>query len=233
MPNRIRELRDLQDLTLDHVAGIAGTTPQQISKLEKGERRLTTDWMERIAPAFGVDPAELLAKGLRLGKISRRVIEGAAEVIADLPPDPARPSILIPEYDVRPMGGDGGADIPEPGEHGHVVVGMWSMPRALLSAFAADPDAVRVIQVAGDSMEPDYPAGERLMVDTSHRVPSPDGIYVLWDGYGLILKRIALVPGVTPRRVRIMSINPDYPTHEVAVEDIHINGRVIGRWQWR
>lgn len=233
MPNRIKELRDAKKLTLEEVAAVAGTSPQQISKLEKSERRLTTEWMERIAPAFNVDPAELLAKGLRLGRIERARIEGEAGQLPDLPPEPVRPSVLIPEYDVRPLAGDGAADIPEPGEHGHSVVGMWSMPRGFLSSYAADPDAVRVIQVAGDSMEPDYPAGERLIVDTSHRVPSPDGVYVLWDGFGLVLKRIALLPGGKPRRVRIMSINPNYPSHDVALDEIHINGRVIGRWQWR
>jgi transcriptional regulator with XRE-family HTH domain len=37
------------------------TSGQQIEKLEKGERRLTIDWIERVARALGVDPAELIA----------------------------------------------------------------------------------------------------------------------------------------------------------------------------
>ena len=37
------------------------TSGQQIEKLEKGERRLTVDWIERVARALGVDPAELIA----------------------------------------------------------------------------------------------------------------------------------------------------------------------------
>lgn len=37
------------------------TSGQQIEKLEKGDRRLTVDWVEKVAKALGVDPAELIA----------------------------------------------------------------------------------------------------------------------------------------------------------------------------
>lgn len=37
------------------------TSGQQIEKLEKGERRLTVDWIERVSTALGVDPGELIA----------------------------------------------------------------------------------------------------------------------------------------------------------------------------
>jgi transcriptional regulator with XRE-family HTH domain len=37
------------------------TSGQQIEKLEKGERKLTVDWIEKIALALDVDPAALVA----------------------------------------------------------------------------------------------------------------------------------------------------------------------------
>lgn len=37
------------------------TSGQQIERLEKGLRHLDTDWIERIARAFGIDPVELVA----------------------------------------------------------------------------------------------------------------------------------------------------------------------------
>lgn len=43
------------------LAEAAGTTGSTINKLEKGVMRLTTDWMEKIAVALEVQPAELLA----------------------------------------------------------------------------------------------------------------------------------------------------------------------------
>ena len=36
------------------------TSSQQIERLEKGERRLTVEWIERIANGLGVDPSELI-----------------------------------------------------------------------------------------------------------------------------------------------------------------------------
>lgn len=61
MPNRIRELREARGLTLERAADTIGTSVQQLSRLERAERRLTDDWMRRIAPALGVRPSDLLS----------------------------------------------------------------------------------------------------------------------------------------------------------------------------
>jgi transcriptional regulator with XRE-family HTH domain len=60
MANRIKELREKRGLTSQQVADAAGTTVQQIGRLENGKRRLTDEWMRRIAPVLGVHPAALL-----------------------------------------------------------------------------------------------------------------------------------------------------------------------------
>lgn len=62
MKNRIKEIRKANQLTLQAVADIANTTAAQIMRLEKGERRLTTGWMERLAPALNCLPSELLSE---------------------------------------------------------------------------------------------------------------------------------------------------------------------------
>lgn len=61
MPNRIRPLRLARRLTLEEVAERVGTSVQQLSRLELGDRRLNEDWMRRIATALGVGPADLFA----------------------------------------------------------------------------------------------------------------------------------------------------------------------------
>ena len=58
--NRIAILRKERGLTLAAVAAAAGTTKAQIQKLERGERRLSLDWMERVAGAMGVKITDLL-----------------------------------------------------------------------------------------------------------------------------------------------------------------------------
>lgn len=60
MKNRLREIRLAKDLTLEEVAQKAGTSNQQILRLEKGQRRLTTDWIQRLSKALGVPPSEIV-----------------------------------------------------------------------------------------------------------------------------------------------------------------------------
>lgn len=60
MTNRIADIRKLRGLTLQQVAVRAATTNQQISHLEQGRRKLTYDWMERLAKALSCHPLDLL-----------------------------------------------------------------------------------------------------------------------------------------------------------------------------
>jgi SOS-response transcriptional repressor LexA len=151
--------------------------------------------------------------------------------------EPARSSlrqVSIPEYDVLTSAGPGSVPVLCAPQDGLKPIEHWSLPRGYISAFAESPEALAIIRVAGDSMEPDYQAGDRVLVDTAHHTPSPPGVYVLWDGFGLVLKRLELLPGMEePRRVRIMSINPAYSTYELTLDEISINGRVVGKWTWK
>jgi transcriptional regulator with XRE-family HTH domain len=58
--NRVREWRQRRHLTIEELARRSRTTPSQISKLERGERRLTVDWMERLAAALSCRSQDLL-----------------------------------------------------------------------------------------------------------------------------------------------------------------------------
>lgn len=60
--NRIRELRRAKGLSLKQLAELAGTTHQTVQRLETGERRLSQQWMERLASALGIKPADLLPR---------------------------------------------------------------------------------------------------------------------------------------------------------------------------
>ena len=59
--NRIRELRERAGLTLDALAAKVGTTNQQISHLEMGKRRLTVEWLRRLALVLGCHPWALVS----------------------------------------------------------------------------------------------------------------------------------------------------------------------------
>lgn len=58
--NRLRELREALGLSSDELATRVGTTGSQIRRLEAGTRRLTIDWMDRIAEALECSPSDLM-----------------------------------------------------------------------------------------------------------------------------------------------------------------------------
>lgn len=66
MENRIKEWRRARGLTLKQLAERIGTSNQQISHLENGRRRLTLDWIERIAIALECHPADLIGGDTQL-----------------------------------------------------------------------------------------------------------------------------------------------------------------------
>ena len=93
--------------------------------------------------------------------------------------------------------------------------------------FRARAEDLHVITIDGDSMEPLLSSGDRIVLDTSQRVPVPPGIFVIWDGMGVVAKRVEHVPQSDPPKVVIRSINPDYPTYERDAEEVNIIGRVV------
>ena len=58
--NRVREWRHRRELSIEELARRSRTSPSQISKLERGQRRLTVEWMSRLAKALGCRSEDLL-----------------------------------------------------------------------------------------------------------------------------------------------------------------------------
>ena len=82
-----------------------------------------------------------------------------------------------------------------------------------------------MITVDGDSMEPLLSSGDRILIDVSRQVPVPPGIFVIWDGMGLVAKRIEHVPHSEPPKVVLRSLNPEYDSYERLAEEIRVVGR--------
>jgi SOS-response transcriptional repressor LexA len=147
------------------------------------------------------------------------VLEGA--------PGERGPMLRIDELDVRAGAGPGLV-----AENQHIVA-EWQVPAGIVRGYSTAPAReLRIITVMGDSMEPALLPGQRVLVDTGDRMPSPPGIFVVWDGLGLVVKRIQVLPHSEPPRVKITSDNPKYDPYERVLEEAYIQGRVIGQWRW-
>ena len=109
MENRIKELRTASKMSQQRLATLAKTTPQQIGHLERSERNLTQEWMERISSALGVSSAELLPGMDNITQLTPKV----GEEVVGTGREPDMGAVTsVPEIDVRAgMGGGGEAAI--------------------------------------------------------------------------------------------------------------------------
>src|SRR5579863_10394800 len=186
---------------------------------------LPLDLVMKLVPIFeagGVEAGELYA----LAGVNA---SGERPLVAAPPRAPqgdAR-TIRIDELDVRASAGAGLT-----GEN-EKVVAEWQVPSGVVRGYSTAPAAeMRIITVMGDSMEPALLPGQRVLVDTGDRKPSPPGIFVVWDGLGLVIKRVQMLPHSEPARVKISSDNDKYDPYERSLEEAYIQGRVIGQWRW-
>ena len=74
---------------------------------------------------------------------------------------------------------------------------------------------------------PEMREGDRVMVDTARRMPATGEMFVLWDGTGLVVKRIEAARDAEPPTLRLISANLDYPPYTCLAEDAHLVGKVL------
>lgn len=193
---------------------------------ENGSRNFKPDVAKRYAELLSVE-----WQWLFLGEDAKSPENLSGKT--DAGPVAKRTGIL--EIDVRAgMGGGGEAPIEyvSDGNGGHIttdaVRGTWSLPNEYLnSELRVEANATRIIEVQGDSMEPTLRSGDRVMINTRDKRPSPPGIFALWDGYGVVVKRLELVPNIEPATVRIISDNQNHSHYERTADEVHLIGRVV------
>lgn len=189
---------------------------------EQGRRRLKPEVAAQYSRILGIQVEWLLYGNGNSPDIS------SSNTISDRLHTQSRyKTIMIDELDVR--AGAGGWQSGEWGE----PVSAWQLPSELVRLITStESERIKIIRVVGDSMTPAYSPGDRIMVDTEDRRPSPPGVFVLYDGLGLVVKRVEFVPFSDPGKVRIFSVNPEYSPYERTLEEAYIQGRVVGKWLW-
>lgn len=173
---------------------------------------------------FGPDLAEKYGKAYKVRAAWLLTGDGEAPAHSVIPD--MQDIVTVPEMKVRGGSGPGGSlteDFSPDAVERH-----WGIPpRFIKDELRAQTAAVRIIEVMGDSMEPTVKPGDRVLIDTNHRLPSPPGVYAVWDGYGVVVKRVEIVPRSEPPQVTLISDNPHHKSYTLTVDDAHIVGRVI------
>ncbi len=226
MANQIRTLRKDRDITLEGLAEMTGISTSFLSRIESNKRGLSLENVISIARALGVEPEEVS------DEFDPADLEQARN-LAVFANEPGRKGD-IPNFTIHAGMGPGGALSVTSNEAGQVYSdhsdGFWSFPDAVKSGWR-NMSRIYAMPVTGDSMEPTLPGGSFVFVDTSHVVPSPEDIYALDYGDGLMIKRVKLVP--RSDKILIMSDNARYGRDELHRSEVRVYGRVVAWFQWR
>lgn len=200
-----RHNRNMAEISSQVLNMNASYIQQYISK--RTPRKLDEDIRIKLGNYFDVDPDLFKEDYKPLSKINHVGM------------------ITIDELDTQVSAGDGiDAETSQ-------VIARWTLRKGSIrgTANVASSD-LKIIQVVGDSMYPTFVSGQKVIVDISHRVPTHPGIYVVWDGLGLLIKRVEHIAHSSPPRFKIYSDNQIYSAREANLEEVNIQGRVIGAW---
>ncbi len=216
------------------LVALSGVSKQQLSRLESGQIRLRLDHLKPFAKYLGYTPEQMLLWGKYPGTGGSHI--ESSDVLRD---DGARDEPLgpaagqVPELETRAGLGGGGVparEVRKEGKHADPLKSEgWVFPpsfvREQLHTSAA---RLLVLDTNGDSMTPTLMSGDRVIVDTGHKTPSPDGLYAIRDSFqGIVVKRLQLMRKARPVRVKIISDNSNHATEEVPLNELEIVGKVL------
>lgn len=227
--------REARHMSRSELVRLSGVSKQQLSRLENGLIRLRLDHLKPFAPHLGFTPEQMLLWGRYPGTGAGGHPESSDVLREESGPDePLGPALgQVPELDARAGMGGGGVparEVRKDGKHTDPVKPEgWLFPRSFIrEQLHAAPGSLLVLDTTGDSMVPTIASGERVIVDTGHITPTPDGLYAIRDSFeAIVVKRLQMLRSTRPRRVKVISDNPNHPSEEVALNDLEIVGKVL------
>ena len=190
------------------ISQVIGRNPAYVQQyIKRGSpRRLAEADRGRIAAYLGVPEAMLGGPVQRVATPARARGPGM---------------ILVPTLAIGASAG-AGASI-----DGEAVEGEVAFDPKWLRDLGADPRALSIIRVEGDSMAPTLDDGDDILVDGGDAAARlRDGIYVLRMDDVLMVKRVARAPG--PGRISVISDNPHYRSwDDLPMASVQLVGRVV------
>ena len=190
------------------ISQVIGRNPAYIQQyIKRGSpRRLAEDDRARIAAYLGVPEAMLGGPMQRVASPAR--VRGSG-------------MILVPKLAIGASAGAGAS------VDGEAVEGEVAFDPKWLRDLGADPRALSIIRVEGDSMAPTLNDGDDILVDGGDAAARlRDGIYVLRMDDVLMVKRVARAPG--PGRISVISDNPHYRSwDDLPMTSVQLVGRVV------
>jgi transcriptional regulator with XRE-family HTH domain len=244
MPRRIRPskqwsglyyAREARGMSRSELVRLSGISKQQLSRLENGQIRLRLDHLKQFATPLGYSPEQILLWGRYPGTGGSGHIESSdvlrEESAHDEPLGP--PPGQVPELDTRAGLGGGGLparEVRKDGRHTDPIKSEgWVFPANFVREQLHTSSArLLVLDTNGDSMVPTILSGDRVIINTGHKTPTPDGLYAIRDSFGaIVVKRLQVMRSARPTRVKIISDNPNHASEETPLGDLEVVGKVL------
>ncbi len=144
----------------------------------------------------------------------------------DLPPEhpvPTAPAYLpVATLDIHAGAGGGGII-----DDAYLGAPRYFEEGFITRELRARPQDLCVVEVEGQSMEPLLRSGDTVLVDQRKKNVAMEGIFVLFDGDGVVCKWAQRVHGSEPPLLLLTSENGRFPPYEVTAEQCQILGRVV------
>jgi transcriptional regulator with XRE-family HTH domain len=226
--------REARGMSRSELVKRSGISKQQLSRLENGLIRLRLDHLKPFAAVLGYSAEQILLWGRYPGTPgshieSSDVLREEAAHEEPLGPSPGQ----VPELDTRAGLGGGGVpalEVRKDGRHADPLKAEgWLFPRSFVrDQLHTSAGRLLVLDTTGDSMAPAIVSGERLIIDTGHKTPTPDGLYAIRDTFEcIVVKRLQVLRSSRPTRVKVISDNPNHPNEEMPLADLEVVGKVL------
>lgn len=217
---RLKDLLRRNDLTMKRASVAIGRNHAYLHQYLTREhpRVLRHRDAEALADLLGCSPGELRHPVVPPRRPARRKRR--------------RPPAGVPVAEIPEVAVDAGAGYLAFNEDAPRHSARWYVPEALLREEGlASPKDLRIVRVRGDSMEPVLSEGDRLVIDTARTRPTTGELCAMWDGNGLVVKRVETLHEPGPPRLRLMSANPNYAPYTCLAEEARVVGQVL--WAFR
>jgi transcriptional regulator with XRE-family HTH domain len=213
--------REARGMSRTELVRRSGISKQQLSRLENGLIRLRLDHLKPFANALGYSPEQMLLWG-RYPGTSKDQIQGEALGASE----------HVPELASRSEAGAAYSKLRKHKEGQHVErikAEDWAFPASFVTKqLQASAKQLLVIEAEGDAMAPTIMSGEKVIVDSGHKTPSPDGLYAIRDPFDhVVIRRLQLLRATQLSRIKIISDNPKHAAEEVTLSDLRIVGKAV------
>jgi hypothetical protein len=110
---------------------------------------------------------------------------------------------------------------------------QWIIPADILNQRTQTPsEKIHIFKIEDAAMEPEFLRGEHILIDTLDKTPSPPGAFLIFDGFGYMIRNCEYVARSSPPQIQITAHGKKFQPQILSASDLEIIGRAMAKLQW-